>query len=243
MRADDRENRTFLFAHALLLVIVLTGFARTFYLQPWFALNPLDAPLVVHGAVLTCWFALVFAQALLAARGRRARHRQFAWLAAVIVPAVIACSAWINTRVAGRIQSAADPENMFVWGNYMSLVAFAGLVAAAVALRRRPEAHRRLLLLASIAIIGPAFARLAFWPMIGLGIAGAPPFAIGGMVLSLATVIAYDLRSRGRVLGATKAGAAAIVATLVFAVVIAQSGAGYAVMHGSKAAAASAARH
>jgi hypothetical protein len=222
--AGSVENRPFLIAHGVLLVLVLIGFARTFYLRPWLARNPIDTPLTLHGAVLTSWFALAAVQAWLAATRRRIHHRRLAWLAAGIVPAVVVSSAWINTRVAAGIRSASDPENMFVWGNYMSLVAFVGLVAASVAVRRRPDAHRRLLLMASVAIVGPAFARFAFWPAVGLGVAGGPPFAIGGMLLLLGLAVAYDRRTIGRVHGATKAGVAVIVGTLVFGITVAQSG-------------------
>jgi hypothetical protein len=235
-RTGSGENRLFLVAHGVLLAVVLLGFARTFYLRPWLARNPIDTALVVHGAVLTSWFALAFAQAFLAATRRRSQHRRIAWLAAAVVPAVVVSSAWINTRLAAQIHSAQDPENMFVWGNYMSLVAFVGLVVAAVAARRRPDAHRRLLLMASIAIIGPAFARFAFWPVVGLGVAGAPPFAIGGMLALLALAIAYDRRTRGRVHGATIAGVAAILGTLVFAVAVAQSGLAFELTRGATGA-------
>lgn len=223
-RAGSGENAVFLVAHGVLFALVLVGFARTFYLQPWFAQEPLDALQVLHGAVLTSWFALAFVQARLATAGRRPAHRRLAWLAAVVVPAVVVSSWWINTRLAGHIQSARDPENMFIWGNYMSLVAFAGLVAAAVARRRRPDAHRRLLLMASIAIVGPAIARFAFWPILGLGIVGAPPLAMGGLLLLLAVAVVHDRRALGRVHPATFWGVAVIVGTLVLGVAVALSG-------------------
>jgi hypothetical protein len=232
-RTGSDEGRAFLIAHGVLLGVVLLGFARTFYLSPWLARNPIDTPLVVHGAVLTSWFALAFAQAYLAAGRRRAWHRRIAWLAAVVVPAVVASSWWINTRVAIRLASPHAPENTFVWGNFLSLVAFVGLVTAAVVARRRPDTHRRLLLIASIAIVGPAFGRFAFWPGVGLGVAGAPAFAVGGMFLLLGLVIAYDLRSRRSVHGATWAGVGTVFAKLVLAVVIAQSGVAFRLMHGS----------
>lgn len=111
-RGESHENRFFLLAHGLLLGVVLVGFARTFYLHGWFARNALDLPLYVHGATLTAWFVLTFAQACLIEAGRRAWRRRVAWLAAVVV----ASSAWINMRAAGRIQSAADPENMLHLG-------------------------------------------------------------------------------------------------------------------------------
>jgi hypothetical protein len=228
------DNRVFLSAHTVLLGVVLIGFARSFYMRDLFFRNALDVPLQLHGIALTGWFGLVFVQAAAMTAGRRDLHRRLAWLAALILPAVVATSLFINTRLARTLVSARDPENMFVWGNYMSLVAFVGLVTAAIALRRRPDAHRRLLLMASIAIVGPAFARLSFWPVFGLGVEGAPAFAIGGLLLLLALALGFDRVRRGRVHPATWAGAGAILATVVMGVGIGVTGLGYQLLQATR---------
>lgn len=227
MNSKTGDNRVFLMAHTVLLGVVLVGFARSFYLRDLFLRNALDVPLRLHGVALTGWFGLVFLQAAAMTAGRRDLHRRLAWLVALVLPAVVATSLFINTRLARTLTSARDPENMFVWGNYMSLVAFFGLVTAAIMLRRRPDAHRRLLLMASIAIIGPAFARFSFWPVFGLGIEGAPAFAIGGLLLLLALALGFDRTRRGRVHPATWAGVGAIVSTLVMGIGIGVTGLGY----------------
>lgn len=234
MNVKAAENKAFLLAHAVLLGVVLVGFARSFYLRELFLRNALDVPLRLHGSALTGWFGLVCAQGAAMNVGRRDLHRQLAWLAALIVPAVVATSLFINTRLARTLGSARDPENMFVWGNYMSLVAFVGLVTAAIVLRRRPDAHRRLLLMASIAIVGPAFARFSFWPVFGLGIEGAPAFAVGGLLLLLALALAYDRVRRGRVHPATWSGVAAIVSTLVMGIGIGVTGLGYQLLQAAR---------
>jgi len=222
-----KENRAFLFAHAALLCVVLVGFARTFYLKDWFARNDLDLPLLVHGAILTSWFALTVLQAAFIETGHRARHRRVAWLAAIVAPGVVLSAAWINTRLAGQLHSARDPENLFVWGNYMTLVAFVVLLAAAIFRRHQPAAHRRLVVLASICIVGPAFARFAFWPLFGFGVAGGPPFAIGGLLLLVSTLVGYDLVNLRKVHAATLGGVVALFAILAVGFGLALSGAGF----------------
>jgi hypothetical protein len=228
------DNRVFLLAHTVLLGVVLVGFARSFYLRELFLRNALDVPLQLHGIALTGWFGLVFVQAAAMTAGRRDLHRRLAWLVALILPAVVGTSLFINTRLSRTLASARDPENIFVWGNYMSLVAFVCLVTAAIALRRRPDAHRRLLLMASIAIVGPAFARFSFWPVFGLGLEGAPAFAIGGLLLMLALAVGVDLVRRGRVHPATWAGVGAILATLVTGIGIGVTGLGYQFLHAAR---------
>jgi hypothetical protein len=219
-------------AHGALLAVVLVGFAASFYLRAWFPAHPLNGhPLgtarLLHGVALTAWFLLVFAQSALIVAGRRALHRAAAWSAAAVVPAVVATAVSVNVGAARSLVSAADPRNMFVWGNFVSLAAFVLLVAAGIRARRRPDSHRRYLLAASIAIVGPAFARISFWPFVSAGIVGAPAFAVAGMTLALAALVAYDRTTLSRVHAATKTGIATIVATLAIGVALGASGVGY----------------
>lgn len=230
----QRENQVFLWAHTLLLGVVLVGFGRSFYLRPLFLATPLTAPLLVHGTVLTLWFMLTVQQAWSARTGRKARHARTAWAALPLLIGVVASGAWVNTALALQITSADDPENMFIWANYMSLLSFVVLVALAVAKRRQLAAHRRLMLLASIAIIGPAFARFAFWPAFGLGKLGlvlAPAFAVGGMLLLVLIAIGYDIATLRKPQAATWGGLAGIVLPLVAGTAVALSGAGFALLH------------
>lgn len=224
------ENRFILRLHIALLVIVLLGFARSFYLRDLFLSRPLDSALRIHGALLTSWFALTVLQSYLIALGRRHSHRQVAWIAGLVALGVVLSSAWINTRLAITLRSAAEPENIFVWGNYLTLVAFIALFVAGIRSRRDPQGHRRLILLASIAITGPAFARFAFWPVMGYGLGVAPIFSIAGLIALLALVVGYDLLNLRKVHSATAKGLAAIVICIALGVGIGASGLGFQVL-------------
>lgn len=203
MVARSQETKAFLLAHLFLLGVVLIGFARSFYLRGFFMPLSLPSTLIFHGVALTLWYAIVVLQGGLILTGRPVWHARIAWLIIPIVAGVLVSGTQVNMNVAMQITSAADPENMFVWGNFMSLVSFAVLVTAGVLLRHRFAAHRRMMLFASLAIIGPAFARFAFWPVIGLGIVAAPIFAIAGMILLVALAITYDVKVCKRVQPAT----------------------------------------
>jgi hypothetical protein len=231
MVARSQETKAFLIAHLFLLGVVLIGFARSFYLRGLFLPKPLPSTLMVHGAALTLWYAIVVLQGGLILSGHRGWHARIAWLIVPIVAGVLITGAQVNMNVARQITSAGDPENMFVWGNFMSLVSFAVLVTAGVVLRRRFAAHHRLILFASLAIIGPAFARFAFWPVIGLGIVAAPIFAIAGMILLVALAITYDVKRLRRMHPATLYGLAGVVVPLIAGTAVAISGAGFSLLH------------
>ena len=231
MNPQQRETRAFFWAHVLLLLVVLVGFGRSFYLRGLFIAHPLNLLLQVHGAILTLWFALTVLQARLAVTGQKGSHARFAWLAVPTVAGVVISGAWVNTALALQLTSAEDPENMFIWANYMSLMSFVLLVALAVRARRRLTTHRRLMLFASIAIIGPAFARFSFWPFFGLGLAMAPAFAVAGMLLFVILAMGYDFVTWRRVQASTLGGFAGILLPLIAGTAVALSGLGFALIH------------
>jgi len=225
------ETRTFVLAHLFLFSVVLVGFGRTFYLRPLFLDHSLSFTLICHGVLLTAWFGFVVLQGLLVLKRRRSWHARVAWLGIPVVAGVLVTGTLVNLHVAHEIESARSPENMFVWANFMSLVSFALLVASGIKFRGSPSTHQRLIFFASISIIGPAFARFAFWPVVGLGLNFAPAFAMAGMLVLILCAVAYDLARSRRVMRATVAGLAGVITPLIAGTALAISGMGYALLH------------
>ncbi len=155
----------------LAAAIVAVGFARTFYLRQWLDTGTLPVRLYVHGAIMTAWYALLVNQALLVARRRMDLHRRFGVAAACVAAAIIVSGLWVAAGFVTR--SREDPQQLefaaVVAGfDICSLFAFAALVGAALVLRRRPDFHKRLMILASMSLLGPPLARIvpdmsAFW--------------------------------------------------------------------------------
>lgn len=230
MNTRAKETKDFLLAHVILLAIVLIGFTRTFYLRSLFITSPLPTLLLLHGIALTLWYALVVLQGSLVIKQRR-WHARIAWFAIPVILCTVASGIAVNMRVAREIESAGSPENMFVWANFMSLASFVILVSAGVALRRRYAAHHRLIFFASLAIVGPAFARFAFWPVIGLGLAFAPIFAIAGMLVLIVLAVIYDVITSRRVQPATLAGLAGVLIPLIGGTAVAITGIGFRLLH------------
>lgn len=182
------RRRLFFPAIALLmLAAVVAGFWGTLF-RP---VEPLRPYLAVHGAILAAWFGLFALQTLLIAAGRTALHRRLGVAGACLAVAVIASSLYTvanlpaNWRLQGiDIEAQRDLVGLVMWGDFGALVAFAVLLTRAVLVRRRPDAHKRLMLLAMFSILSPALIRVA----------ALPPFAgLDGVLLTMLGLIALGL--------------------------------------------------
>lgn len=222
----------FLVAHTVLLGIVLIGFSPTFYLRAAFHHStPLPALLYVHGAVLTVWFSLTVLQGWLIRTRRLRLHRQLGYVAAGYAPVVIVLGTLANLMLISQIDSPADGENIVVWGNFFTLVMFAAFVLLAVVFRKDPEAHKRLILLASISLVGPALARLPRWPIFAGGLEAGRSYAIAGLLIMFASLVTYDLVARRKPHPASWVGMVLILLSLAGAVFLGVTGIGYHILH------------
>ena len=215
-RPKDRR-RYFVAAAAVLLAVVIVGFSRTFFGRAFFDVPPIPWHLVVHGFVLVSWFILVVVQTSLIATHRTDLHRRFGILggfvaAAVVVMALVAVvyyPASVTAHGSMFDGSSLDPilVRTILWTDLAALATFVIYVAAALYWRQRSDIHKRLMLLASIAILGPAVGRIA--PVLALS--GAPQWAQGSASLLLfvgppLSLAIYDVVTRRRPHWATVVG-------------------------------------
>jgi hypothetical protein len=221
---------------ALILALVLIGFARTLYLRALFDVPPIPAYLYFHGAALTSWFIWLFLQSALIGAGHTRAHRRLGVAAVILGPLVVIGGLTATLNVAARNVAGLDWNAdtavlgigvtgvsiaRFVagvmWGNFASLATFVTLLAAALLLRRRPQAHKRLMLLASLGILSQAIDRIGRWPGF---LSEQVPFVPLVMTALLLTIVAYDLYSTRRVHPATIVGGAMSVLTVIAAAMI-----------------------
>jgi hypothetical protein len=191
VRANDRAFYTGIAVAAALTVLV--GFSRTYFLRPYFQAAPLDAAFHVHGLVFSAWIALFVAQTSLVAGGRTDVHRKLGWAGACL--AVLMVVVALNAAVHGAhrdIAAGYPTESLrFFTTPVLSMAMFASLVALAVAARRRPETHKRLMLLATLSLLDAAAARL---PIAGIGDSPLAYYAITDAFIAAAML--YDFASR-----------------------------------------------
>ncbi len=154
------EGRLYGIAALVAALIAFAGFAQTYYLKGIFATPELPALVHVHGLVMTSWIVLFFTQVGLVARRRVPLHRRLGIAGAILAALVVIVGIATAIEGARRGISPGPPPLVFLAIPIGVVLVFGLFVTAAILMRRKSDWHRRLMLLASIAILTPAIARL-----------------------------------------------------------------------------------
>ncbi len=197
-----RHDRAFYSGMAIAMALaVFVGFARTYYLSSYFGTNttlsggPFSTVVRLHAALFTAWVLLFLVQTSLVATHRVAVHRRLGVAVAVLAGLMVVAGTAIALATArrGGAPPGVDPL-AFLVVPLGDMAVFSVLVTAALWLRRNKEAHKRLMLLAYLAILVAAVARLP-------GVLALGPLGFFGLTFIPALVVAmiYDRVTRGRV--------------------------------------------
>jgi hypothetical protein len=178
-----------------ILAVVLTGFGQRYFLR--IPSGTLTLPLLVHvhAVVFTSWILLFIAQTSLVAAHRVDLHRRLGAVGAVLAPTIVALGVAVSIyggrtgwRPGGVFRTPLEFMIVPLW----DIALFAGFVGAALHYRRRPELHRRLMLLATIG--GMLWAAVTRIPPIR----GKLPAMLGLMLLFVLAGPVRDLLARRR---------------------------------------------
>ena len=192
-RSRTRSKGFYVGVSLLIVAIVLAGFAPSFVNiavgppRPWF--------MHAHAAIYLGWLALLVCQAALAARGKIALHRRIGNLG-IAYGALVCVVGMIVTFAAPALHVRAGEWDMdraaaFIPIPLGDMVLFGGFFAAAVAYRTKPEIHKRLILLACVAIMFAGAFRLSYALSLPLQLLAWYSPVIAGMI--------YDRYKMGRV--------------------------------------------
>jgi hypothetical protein len=154
------ERRFYGLAALVAALIVFAGFARTYYLRQAFGAPELSGLVHLHGVVMTGWIVLFAVQAGLVAARRVDLHRRLGVAGAFFAALVVVVGIATAIEGARRGISPGPPPLVFLAIPLGVILVFGALVAAAIANRRRPDWHKRLMLLATLSMLTPAIARL-----------------------------------------------------------------------------------
>jgi hypothetical protein len=183
---------------ALLLITACAGFAPTYYLAGIFR-APLPSPIIhVHGAIFSCWILLLITQTSLISGHRVDIHRRLGvWgFALACVMVVVGVLAAINALARG-FPPGRDPLAFFIIP-MTDMVIFPVLIFFAFRARTNPAVHKRIIMVATVALMTAPIARLPIdW------VHRKPPMAHLASYIFLALLIAYDLWSTRKLQRAT----------------------------------------
>jgi len=166
----------------LILGIVVTGFGKSYFLAGMMRAKLPNALVHVHGAVFVLWIFLLVAQPLLIAAHRVKWHMKLGMLSLVLVPAMSVLGVLTLFDFLRRTEPDEGAELLLV-GDLEILLLFLILTAWGLLARRDAASHKRLMILGTMAIMGPAIARWDLGIPASLGIIFALPLL----------VVAYDL--------------------------------------------------
>ncbi|NVJ96996.1 MAG: hypothetical protein HWE25_02525 [Alphaproteobacteria bacterium] len=199
MNESSPASRTF-FVHMGLFMIVLAvlGFGPFIYGR-MAAGGEMGGALALHGITFTAWLVLFTYQASLVRTRNIKRHMMLGKLSLGLAAAMFVFAAITTVDVFARGESSATPfsPEQFIMLPLMDISLFVGLYTAAMLNRKKPEVHKRLMLLVGIMMMDPATGRLGFT-------LGFPPI---GMLIHLGLGIAmciYDRRALGSVHAVSK---------------------------------------
>jgi len=195
------ENLFFSGMALLILASMLLGFARSYFLAGmWRA--PLPSAIVhVHGAVFSSWILLLIAQISLVSARQVKWHRRLGMLGAGLATAMVVLGIMAATDSLARgfspPGSRMDAATFFAFP-FVQVAIFAVLIGAAFRARRDPATHKRLMLIATIAVLGPAINR---WPF---AVMKRVPLTTAGVLLMLILLlVGFDISTRRKIHRAT----------------------------------------
>lgn len=206
------RSRFFLWLAIVCAAIGLLGFVPTYWMQlP--AGTFIGPPLLhIHGFLSTAWVLFLILQTWLVSEGRISRHRD--WGLAGIALATMVVIVGLVTSVVSLEERLArgegDTARAFLTTPLTAITLFAAFTAAAIWCSRRPDWHKRLMIVGTVSLVNAAAARFAFLVAVGHrpglrpGLVATPPElmpTIVGLLLQLIIVsgMIYDKRTRGSV--------------------------------------------
>jgi hypothetical protein len=176
----------------------------------------------VHAVVFTVWMLLITVQVLLVVGDHVAVHRRLGWLLVgwACLMGVLGPVAIMQSQAA-NLQGGPVLDPPFLSVAFLNVAMFLGLLGWGVALRRNPAAHRRVMILSSVALADPGFSRVSglLWPQEPTSMLVWFAWMFYGNMVLIGLMAAWDWW-RGRLMRQFVAGAAMLVAAEIAGTVL-----------------------
>ncbi len=194
-------------------VIAVLGFMPSYFFPMARGTFSAEPVVHIHGLILFSWVTMFFIQSLLVARGKVLAHREWGLLGISLMTAVVFITLTVISMRIAQVLAPGTPAALthdviaFEYPVFIAVVYLAVLFTLSVVTIRRPQVHKRLLLLATISLLGAPIGR---WFML----LSAPPAGSSSSQMSVPPVLvlippsltadllllvamAYDWRTRG----------------------------------------------
>jgi hypothetical protein len=195
--SNHGRSRTFILSALILAAIMFIGFAKNYYLRAWIGTRPITFMVHLHGLIMTAWVFLFLTQTLLIANGRVDLHRKLGIAGGILASIVVALGCY--TIAASILRQLPDANmqrftHLFLAFDGLSLLLFGGLVVTAMGVRLRPQIHKRLMLMAMVSLLPPAFGRFVAY-FISVGVQGT---VLMLMCITVGLCVVIDIMRRRR---------------------------------------------
>jgi uncharacterized membrane protein YozB (DUF420 family) len=113
----------------------------------------------IHGFALSAWIVLFLIQTILIVRGSPTLHRRLGWVMSGLAASIVVL---MGAAIVDQMQRTPPPfpaAFALAFGMF-DIIVFATLVGWAIYWRRRPDWHKRLMLSATILLLGAAVVRI-----------------------------------------------------------------------------------
>ena len=169
------DDRYFFSGMAVLLLgTVFLGFAKTYYSAGMFRATLPNLVIHIHGAVFSSWILLLIVQTSLVSAGRVDMHRRLGLVGFGLACLMVVLGSMAATDLLRRDGAALGANaKTFYASSLGDMVIFGTLVYFAFRDRFKPASHKRLILIATIALMSAAINR---WPF---AVIQQSPFLIG----------------------------------------------------------------
>ena len=213
--------------------VAFAGFAPTYWMP--LVSGTLNVPPIVHlhAVLFFGWLGLLIVQTKLAASRKLTRHRELGVVGVSLATAMVFVGIATAINRIGESEAAGfgDAARAFSVVPLTGILFFAVVFTIALANVKRPDVHRRLMLIATISILNAAVGRLFILMLGGPPPSVAPPPVFvtipAGLIADLLLIPAmwHDKKRLGYVHRTYWIGGAALIASQLLRVPISESGA------------------
>jgi len=146
----------------ILWIGMIAGFGVDFPL--YLHANPAPPMVVhVHAVVFSIWMVILTAQVILVLGNNVSIHRKLGWVAAGWAGLMAVFGPW--AAVAWQTVNFGLPNGdpPFLAVQFLNLAGFLAILSFGIRLRKNPAAHRRMMILSTVALADPGFSRFSGW--------------------------------------------------------------------------------